>query len=148
LWDTAGQERYKSITKMYYKKSDAIIFVYDITNKESFENLKNLYKEVNQIIDFSKIFCYIVGNKNDQYLLEQVKKEEAQKYANSINAIYRCVSALEGSGINELFDFIGRAFFKKKDNFSKNAEADKNNKEFSLDPNAKEKDKKNKKSCC
>ena len=50
MWDTAGQERYKSITKMYYKKSDAIIFVYDITNKESFENLKNLYKEVNQII--------------------------------------------------------------------------------------------------
>ena len=133
---------------MYYKKSDAIIFVYDITNKESFDNLKNSYNEVKQIVDFNKIFCYIVGNKNDQYLVEQVKKEEAQKYANSINATHRCVSALEGSGINELFDFIGRAFFKKKDNFSESIKADKNNKEFSLDPDSKEKNKKNKKSCC
>ena len=146
MWDTAGQERYKSITKIYYKKSDAIIFVYDITNKESFDNLKNSYNEVKQIVDFNKIFCYIVGNKNDQYLVEQVKKEEAQKYANSINATHRCVSALEGSGINELFDFIGRAFFKKKDNFSESIKADKNNKEFSLDPDSKEKNKKNKKS--
>ena len=133
---------------MYYKKSNAIIFVYDITNKESFENLKNLYKEVKQVVDFNNIFCYIVGNKNDQYLNEQVKKEDAKKYANSINATYRCVSALEGSGINELFDFVGRSFFKRKDNFSKNDEADKNNKEFSLESDVKEKDKKNKKSCC
>ena len=133
---------------MYYKKSNAIIFVYDITNKESFDNIKNLYKEVKQVVDFNNIFCYIVGNKNDQYLNEQVKKEDAKKYANSINATFRCVSALEGSGINELFDFVGRSFFKRKDNFSENIEANKNNKEFSLDPDAKEKDKKNKKSCC
>jgi len=134
---------------MYYKKSDAIIFVYDITNKESFENLKSSYKEVKQIVDFNKIFCYIVGNKNDQYLLEQVKKEEAQKYANSINASYRCVSALEGSGINELFDFVGRSFFIKKNNSNEVVEADKNNKEFSLRPDGNDKDNKNKKkSCC
>lgn len=132
---------------MYYKKSDAIIFVFDITNKTSFNNLKTSYNEVKQVVDFNKIFCFIVGNKNDQYMMEQVKKEEAQKYANSINATYRCVSALDGSGINELFDYVGRSFFNKK-GYLNEIENDKNNKEFSLQPELKDKDKKNKKNCC
>ena len=41
IWDTAGQERFKSITVNYFKNSHGFIFVYDITNRESFENLNN-----------------------------------------------------------------------------------------------------------
>ena len=46
IWDTAGKERYRSLSKLYYKKSDVIIMVYDITIKESFDNLKKFWIEL------------------------------------------------------------------------------------------------------
>ena len=50
----------------------------------------------------------IVGNKSDKYNVLQVKKEEAENYAKSINAMYRTVSALNSYGIQELFESIGK----------------------------------------
>ena len=50
----------------------------------------------------------IVGNKSDKYNVLQVKKEEAESYAKSINAMYRTVSALNSYGIQELFESIGK----------------------------------------
>ena len=41
IWDTAGQERYRSLAKVFYKNASACILVYDITNKLSFEDIKN-----------------------------------------------------------------------------------------------------------
>ena len=43
IYDTAGQEQYFSITKSYFKKADAALLVYDISNKDSFEKIKNDY---------------------------------------------------------------------------------------------------------
>ena len=113
IWDTAGQEKYKSITRIYYQKSDAIIFVYDITDLKSYEDLKVLYEEVKENIDISKVLVCIVGNKSDKYNLQQIKKEEAEKYAESIKGIYRCVSALSYFGIKELFESIGNELMKE-----------------------------------
>ena len=76
---------------------------------ESFNNLKKIYNEVKQAADLSKMLLYVVGNKNDQYEHEQIKKNIAIQYSKSINATYRCVSALKSEGINELFDCIGRS---------------------------------------
>ena len=60
LWDTAGQERFRSLGKIFYNDADVCIFVYDITNKTSFEQIKNYWiKEVKDKIkeNASKIFC-------------------------------------------------------------------------------------------
>ena len=47
IWDTAGQEKFRSISKIFYRDADAVIFVYDITNKKSFEEIQNYwYKQV------------------------------------------------------------------------------------------------------
>ena len=153
IWDTAGQERFKSITKIYYQKSDVILFIYDITNLDSFNNLKNIYNEVKQTVDLDKIFIFVVGNKNDLYGEESVKKDIAEQYANSINATYRCVSALSSSGIDELFECVGRKFFKKEEDEAKpkqtKVENDNNNQEFKLEPAKKNtKNKNGKKKCC
>ena len=52
IWDTAGQEKYKSLTKFFYKDAAMVILVYDITRKESFDNLKNFwYTEIQQYGD-------------------------------------------------------------------------------------------------
>ena len=62
---------------------------------------------------------FVVGNKNDLYEEEKIKKEDAEKYARSINATYRCVSALEGKGIDELFNCVERSFFKREEKAKK-----------------------------
>ena len=43
MWDTAGQERFRALTKIYYQDADIAILVYDITNKESFDDIKNYW---------------------------------------------------------------------------------------------------------
>ncbi len=115
--------------------------------------MKNSYNEVKQLVDLNKVLIYVVGNKNDLYELEQIKKDEAEKYAKSINASYRCVSALKDAGINELFDFVGKSFFKKSEkedgeiNSNNSKENDESKKAFSIDPE-KNNGKKGKKKCC
>ena len=52
IWDTAGQEKYRSITKIFYSNSNVVILVYDITNRKSFEEIKNYwYKQVQENCD-------------------------------------------------------------------------------------------------
>ena len=101
LWDVSGKEKYKIIVKRCCKNSCLIIFVYDINNEESFNNIKNWFKDVKGEIEKNTKFL-LVGNKCDVTEKERkVKKEEANSYAieNKMNFIE--VSAFEGS----FFDF-------------------------------------------
>ena len=100
LWDTAGQEKYLNVTKLFFKGSGFVIFVYDITNFQSFESLKKWHEISQNIIETEHIYA-VVGNKNDLFLNKQVNEEEAQNYAKSINAKFKIVSAKEQS---ELFN--------------------------------------------
>ena len=69
IWDTAGQERFRAITKSYFRGSNGVIFMYDITKKETFKNVKGWIKDSeNNNFGFEKI---LVGNKID---LEQYRK--------------------------------------------------------------------------
>lgn len=57
IWDTAGQERLRSLTKIFYRDAVACILVYDITRKDSFEQMRDYwYEEVkkNSVPDSSK----------------------------------------------------------------------------------------------
>jgi len=85
LTDTAGQERYKSLTKSYYKSSDAAIILYDITDKQSFINIDNWIQSINAStsqIDKSTYTIFLMGTKLD--LVDsgikerQVEEDEAQ----------------------------------------------------------------------
>ena len=62
IWDTAGQENYYAITRNQYRGTDIVIFVYDVTQKESFEKIKNFwYKQVKEEcgdIKGKKLFNY------------------------------------------------------------------------------------------
>jgi Ras-related protein Rab-1A len=64
IWDTAGQERFKTITSTYYKGSNGIILVYDITEKETFNNIPNWLDEVKKHAG-SNAVRFLVGNKCD-----------------------------------------------------------------------------------
>ncbi len=92
LWDTIGQEKYRALTKIFVKDSNIVIFVYDITKRESFESLKYWKKIVDDILG-KEIISAVVGNKIDLYLEEEVKENEGQEYSNSIGAKFKLTSA-------------------------------------------------------
>ena len=92
LWDTTGQEKYRQLTKLFYKGSDIVIFVYDISSKESLKNLKMWIQEVKDIIDTKYIYA-LLGNKKDLYINEQVKESEAKKLALEFHMKHKLVSA-------------------------------------------------------
>ena len=108
LWDTAGQEKYRALAKIFYKDARVIIFVYDITNEKTFEEIKNYwYNETKENVEEDVIYC-LVGNKNDLYEEEKVSEKEAQEYADQINAIFKSTSALSNTGIPNFFDNVVR----------------------------------------
>ena len=92
LWDTAGQEAYRGVTKLFFKGSEIVILVYDITSHESFVSLEEWSQKSKEIIENDFIYG-IVGNKNDLYLNSQVNEEELKKFAESINSSFKIVSA-------------------------------------------------------
>ncbi len=107
IWDTAGQEKYRAVNKMFYQDANVVILVLDITRRDTFEAIKSYwYTEIRDNAPKNVIFA-IAANKCDLYEYEEVSTEELQEYAQSINAIYKQTSALQNTGINDLFDFIG-----------------------------------------
>ena len=97
--------------KMFYKDAFIVLFVYDITDKKSFLELKNVwYEEIKKTGEKHSVLA-VVGNKSDLYLKEQVDEDEARKWADDIGAIYALVSAKEGDCINLLFDNVVKKYF-------------------------------------
>ena len=115
LWDTAGQERFRSLGKHFYKDAYIVILVYDITNRKSFDELKEVWYP--SLKEFGEKYSVlgVVGNKCDLYENEEVKEAEAREYSQQIGATYMLVSAKSGDNINLLFDtlikqYLGPAF--------------------------------------
>jgi small GTP-binding protein len=114
IWDTAGQEKYRSLAKIFYKDAKIIIFVYDITNQKSFEQIKNYWYSQTEDYGESNIIYGIAANKSDLYETEQVNEEDAKQFARSINAVFSSTSAKGNSGIDTLFQKLGLKFLDPK----------------------------------
>ena len=114
IWDTAGQEKYRSLAKIFYKDAVIIIFVYDITRKQTFEEIKKYW--YGQIKDFGipNPILAIAANKSDLYEKEQISEQEVKDYANSIGAIFKSTSALSNTGIDILFQHLGKKYLDPK----------------------------------
>ena len=103
IWDTAGQEQYRSLTKIFINDSKIVIFVYDITNRESFNEIDYWVNTVKEKLGNEPIFG-LVGNKKDLFLEEAVKEEEGEKKAKEIGAIFRLTSAKTGQAL--IIDYL------------------------------------------
>ena len=112
IWDTAGQERFRALAKIFYKDAKVICLCYDITSKESFNELKDYWYEKQTKLNANgePIFA-VVANKNDLYQKSQVNDEEGKAFAKSINGIFQSTSAKSDSGINALFENIAKRYF-------------------------------------
>ena len=145
LWDTAGQEKYRSLTKIFIVFSKIVIFVYDITQRKSFEDLDFWVETVKESLGDSPIYA-LFGNKKDLYLNEQVEESEGAKKANEIGAIFRLTSAKsERENLNEYLEELIKMYVKKIQNSEKdNNETTHREQTFALQFNKKKK----KSSCC
>ena len=114
LWDTAGQEKYRSLAKIFYQNAQAAIFVYDITRRDSFENLKSFWIKELKNNATNDLILALVGNKSDNYEIEEVSIQEGKDLAKKINAIFKSTSAKESHGIDDLFLAIGKKFVDPK----------------------------------
>ena len=119
LWDTAGQEKYRSLAKIFYKDARIIIFVYEITNKKSFEGIQNYWYQQVNANRLPKVVFAVVGNKSDLYNNSEVDEKEASDWADSIGAIFQTTSALSNIGIDVLFDNVGKKFLNPDYNYRK-----------------------------
>jgi small GTP-binding protein len=111
IWDTAGQEIYHGLTKIFMKQAKIAILVYDITNYESFEQLKKYWYD--QIIECNgkNIILGIAGNKSDLFEKEKVTNQEVLEFSKKINAIFKETSAKNNIGIDELIDELSKKYY-------------------------------------
>ena len=106
IWDTAGQEKFRSLNRIFYSNAKAVILVYDITNKKTFDAIKNYWH--GQILEncYKGVIIAVAANKSDLFEEREVSNEEGEEFANSINAIFSSTSAKNNSGITNLFESI------------------------------------------
>ena len=109
IWDIAGHERFRSITYSYYRGANAIIIVFDITDKKSFLSITEWLKQIEKHAK-ENVFKFLVGNKSDLAEERKVTFEEAKEYADKHDLPYIETSAKEGININELFESSIKSF--------------------------------------
>ena len=103
IWDTAGQENFRSITRAYYKNSVCALVVYDITKRESFENVQSWIQDCRNQSP-KTIIMVLVGNKNDLENERDVSFDEGEQFAKNNNMIFYETSAKTGKNVNEIFE--------------------------------------------
>ena len=113
IWDTAGQERFRTITTSYYKGAHAIIICFDITDRSSFEHVRNWMADIDK---FAKegVLRILVGNKCDLENARQVKKEEGNEIANKYGIKYLETSAKDTINIEDLFISTAKTLLSKQ----------------------------------
>jgi small GTP-binding protein len=102
--DTLGQERFESLSQIYYRKADGILLVYDISNQESFEKIKNNYiKEIkNNCPKHVKVI--LLGNKTD--LERKIDITQASSLAEENNYIYKETSCIQNKNVADAFETL------------------------------------------
>jgi len=102
IWDTAGQERFRTITSSYYRGAHGIIVVYDVTDKVSFNNVKQWLGEIERYACQS-VNKLLVGNKADLIEKKVVDFNEAKEFAESLSISFLETSAKSAQNVEEAF---------------------------------------------
>jgi len=102
IWDTAGQERFRTITSSYYRGAHGIIVVYDITDADSFSNVKNWLEEIARYA-CEGVNKLLVGNKCDLASKRAVEKKTAEDFANKLDIPFLETSAKSNNNVEAAF---------------------------------------------
>ena len=116
IWDTCGDEKYRAITRQYYKDTQGVLLVYDITDRNSFESIDMLVEDINNCAPADCVVV-LVANKSDLNDKRKVTYQEGKKKADQLGFLFNEVSAKTGDNIFLLFGNISEAILER---FQKN----------------------------
>lgn len=117
IWDLAGQERYTTIIRSYFRNVEAILLVFDLNNKQSFEDLDHWYNLIEEEYNLDRKneylpIVFLVGNKYDM-LIRQISDEDIKKFMEERKIDrYMEASAKTNFNIDEIFDTLNHAVIK------------------------------------
>lgn len=103
LWDTAGQELFRSVTRGYYRGSAGALLVFDLTNRDSFDNITSWLTDIRNVAR-ADVVTLLIGNKADLADKRQVSTEEAEAFAKANGMQYFETSAKTGANIQTAVD--------------------------------------------
>ncbi|KAI8545488.1 hypothetical protein RHMOL_Rhmol07G0043700 [Rhododendron molle] len=101
-WDTAGQERFRTITSSYYRGAHGIIVVYDVTDQESFNNVKQWLNEIDRYAS-DNVNKLLVGNKCDLTSKKVVSYETGKALADEMGIPFLETSAKDATNVEQAF---------------------------------------------
>lgn len=113
IWDTAGQERYRSLTKNMFKSADAILLVYSVIDRKSFENVSNWINDINNM-SHKGIPIILCGNKIDLVDKRQVSVEEGEALQTKYNVKLYEVSCKQDINVKEAFKALVKEIYLTK----------------------------------
>jgi len=102
IWDTAGQERFRTITSSYYRGAHGIIIVYDVTDLDSFQNVKQWLHEIDRYAS-ENVNKLLVGNKADLADKRTVQESDAREFATELSIQFLETSAKEATNVENAF---------------------------------------------
>jgi Ras-related protein Rab-8A len=112
IWDTAGQERFRTITTAYYRGAMGILLVYDVTDKQSFENIRNWIKNIEQHAA-DNVDKILIGNKCDMIKDKVVDSAQGQNLADNYQIKFFETSAKANTNVVEAFTAIAKDIKKR-----------------------------------
>jgi small GTP-binding protein len=101
IWDTAGQELYRSVTASYYRGTNAIVIVYDVTSQESFDHVQYWFDQAHKYGNKAAL-VYLVAAKIDISDMRVVTKGQGESVARSLSAGFAETSSLTNQGVDEM----------------------------------------------
>jgi small GTP-binding protein len=111
IFDTAGQERFKSLAENYIRKANGILLVYDISEKQSFQNIENWMDSIKE--NSNELPIILIGNKSDLNDERQVSIEEGQQKADEFGCPFYEISCKTGDNVNKCFIELSELIYEK-----------------------------------
>ncbi|KAH9914488.1 GTP-binding protein ypt1 [Epithele typhae] len=107
IWDTAGQERFRTIAAAYYRGAHGIIMVYDVTDGETFSNVKGWLQEIDRYAS-EGVKKLIIGNKSDLVEKKVVEYSMAKEFADQLSIPFVETSAKNSTNVDEAFSMMAK----------------------------------------
>jgi small GTP-binding protein len=146
IWDTCGQEKFRSLTKNYFNKASLAIIIYAINSENSFKEINDWIKDLRFNTD-PTIKMYLVGTKKDLESERKVQEEEAKVFANDNNfSGYIETSAENGFNCQKLFVDVAQILY--ENNLKKSGKNKEVKKNFNINHDKSEGNKKERNGCC
>lgn len=112
IWDTFGQEKFRTLTSSFYRNSNGVFVVYDISDPKSFENVELWLREMERYIHYPRP-VFIIGNKTDLTDDRQISQVHGKILADNLGAKFYEVSAKNNENVSLIFEKMAKAILKR-----------------------------------